>query len=251
MLSRVLPRIGYAAVGAVWITIGGVAARVGILGARDRVAGMQGALHVLFRQPEGIWILVLIGSGLGVFAIWRAMQALSGRGSVLLRAAQAVTAIGYGVLTWTAARILFRLRGGGGLSQRGFSWLIEYPAGRAALQITGGILVIAGLVAVVQGATGRLPRWLVATGLTSSTRRLAARAARVGLAARGIVMLVTGYFLERAVADANPKEMHEVGGSLAVLATSPLGPFAMGLVAVGLIAYGLSLWVLAVSRRPA
>src|ERR1700687_2694714 len=53
MLRHILPRVGYAAVGLLYITIGFLAARIALLGSRDRVSGMQGALRALLRQAEG------------------------------------------------------------------------------------------------------------------------------------------------------------------------------------------------------
>jgi hypothetical protein len=73
----------------------------------------------------------------------------------------------------------------------------------------------------------------------------------VGLAARGIVAVVMGSLLLRAVADFNPREAGEIGGSLRVLSRSPGGPLVMGVVALGLISYGVAMWAVALSRRPA
>jgi uncharacterized membrane protein YuzA (DUF378 family) len=251
MLRRVLPRVGYVTVGLLWITIGVIAARIGLLGARDRVTGMPGALRVLLRQQEGPWILGAIAAGLAGFAAWRLMQAITGRDGTITRLGQALTGVGYAVLAWTTVRLLLQIRGRESLRRGGLAWLLTHPAGRLILQAAGAALIVAGLVAVAQGASGRLPRWLVATGLARSTLRSAFHAARFGLAARGVVQVITGYFLLRAVYDLDPREVHEVGGSLLVLSKSPLGPFAMGVVAVGLISYGVSMWILAISRRPA
>lgn len=250
MLRHVLPRAGYAAAGLLWITIGLIAARIGFLGSRDRVAGMPGALRFLLYQKDGPWILGAVALGLAALAAWRGMQAASGRGAAITRAGQAAATVGYGALAWTAMALLLRIRRENHLGREGVAWLVAHPAGRLLLQAAGTVLLVAGSVAVVQAAIGRLPRWLVATGLTRSARRAALRVARLGLASRGIVMLVTGYFLFRAATDLDPREVREIGGSLVVLSRSPLGPLAMALVAAGLICYGLSMWFLVISRRP-
>jgi hypothetical protein len=75
--------------------------------------------------------------------------------------------------------------------------------------------------------------------------------ARIGLAARGIVAIVMGGLLLRAVADFNPREAREIGGSLHALSRSPGGPLLMGVVALGLISYGIAMWGVAFARRPA
>ena len=251
MLRTVLPRAGYAALGLLYVTIGLIAARIGFLGSRDRLAGMPGALRFLLRQKEGPWILTGVAAGLLALAAWRLIQALTARRSgFITRAGWLIAAIGHGVVAWMGFRLLARARGGERFERAGLGWMISHPFGRVALQLAGVLLLLAGVIAIGQAVTGRLPRWLVATGFGPRARRVAARVSRVGLAARGIVQLVIGYYLMRAVRDLNPQEVREIGGSLLVLSKSPLGPLAMGVVAVGLIWYGVSMWVLAISRRP-
>ena len=251
MSRRVLPRVGYAAMGLVYVTIGIIAARIAFLGARDRVAGMHGALAVLLQQWEGRWVLSGVAVGLACFAIWRTIQTFTGPGGLIARAGWAITAIGYAALAWTAASLVLRLPRGEPVSRIGVGRLLPYPAGRAALQVVAAILMVVGVVAVIQGVTGRLPRWLSGAGLFRSMRPFTWRLARFGLGARGIVAIVMGWLLLRAVADFNPREAREVGGSLRFLSQSPGGPLMMGVVALGLIAYGMSMWVVALSRRPA
>jgi hypothetical protein len=251
MYRRVLPRVGYAAMGLVYMTIGIIAARIAFLGARDRLAGMHGALAVLLRQWEGRWVLSGVAAGLACFAVWRTYQAFSGSGGLIARVGWAITAIGYAALAWTAASLVLRLPRGEPVSRIGMGRLLPYPAGRAVLLVTAGILVVVGIIAVVQGVTGRLPQWLKGAGFFRAMRPFTLRLARFGLGARGIVAVVMGCLLVRAVADFNPREAGEVGGSLRYLSQSPGGPLVMGVVALGLIAYGISMWAVALSRRPA
>jgi hypothetical protein len=251
MLRHVLARAGYAAMGLIYATIGIVAARVAFLGAGGRVAGMHGALWVLLRQWQGRAVLTAVAAGLACFAVWRTVQTFSGRGGAITRAGWAITAIGYGALAWTAVGFLLRFPRGEPFERIGVGTLLPFPAGRAVLDLAAAILFVTGVVAVVQGASGRLPRWLASAGFLPSTRRLAWRLARIGLAARGIVAIVMGWLLVRAVADFNPREAGEIGGSLRVLSKSPGGPLVMGIVALGLICYGAAMWAVALSRRPA
>ena len=251
MLRHVLPRIGYAAVGLVYATIGVVAARIAFLGAKDRTAGLHGALNVLFHQSQGRTILIIVGGGLACFSLWRAIQTFSGRGGFLDRAGWAVTAIGYSALTWTAAALLLKLPRGERIDRIGIGKLLPYPAGRAALRLAALILLVTGALAVAQGVTGRLPRWLRGAGYHRTMRKTVLRVARFGLAARGIVGIVMGFLLLRAVANFDPREVREIGGSLRVLSQSPGGPIVMGVVALGLLSYGLAMWAVSLSRRPA
>ena len=251
MLGRVLARVGYAAMGLVYATIGIIAARIAFLGARGRLAGMHGALSALLEQWEGRTILTAVAAGLACFAVWRTIQTFSGNGGLIARLGWAFAAIGYAALAWTAASLVLRLSAGEPLHHIGVGRLLPYPAGRLALRVVAGILVVVGVVAVVQGASGRLPKWLSGAGFFRAMRPATLRLARFGLAARGIVGIVMGWLLLRAVQDFNPREAREIGGSLDFLSRPPGGPLLMGVVALGLLAYGISMWAVALSRRPA
>jgi Domain of Unknown Function (DUF1206) len=251
MLRNVLPRVGYAAVGLVYATIGVVAARIAFLGARGRVAGLHGALAVLLRQTQGRVILAVVAGGLGCFSLWRLIQTVTSRGGFITRAGWAITAIGYAALTWTAVGLLLRFPRGEPFQRIGVGLLLPHPAGRAALLAAAAILMVTGVIAIVQGVIGRLPSWLAAARSLRPMRGFVLKLARFGLAARGVVGIVMGWLLHRAVEDFNPREVREIGGSLRVLSDSPGGPLLMGVVALGLVSYGFAMWAVALSRRPA
>jgi uncharacterized protein DUF1206 len=251
MLRQVLPRVGYVAVGLLYATIGVIAARIAFLGAQDRAAGMHGSLTVLFRQAEGRTILTGVAAGLACFALWRVIQTFTFRGDFIMRVGWAITAIGYGALTWTAIGLLLSFPKGQNFEHMGVGLLLPSPAGRVALRLAAVILIVTGLVAIVQAISGRLPRWLAAAGQRRPIRRVALRFARFGLAARGVVGIVMGWLLLRAVRTFDPGQAREIGGSLKYLSQSAGGPLLMGIVALGLLSYGLSMWAVAFSRRPA
>ena len=250
LFRHVLARLGYAAMGLVYATIGVIAARIAFLGSRDRVAGMRGALRVLMRQTSGRSILAAVAVGLACFAAWRLVQVLTGRASLLTRAGWAIAGAGYAALAWTAASLLLRFPAGESFERIGVGRLLPSPAGRVALCAAAAILIATGVAAVFQGVSGRLPLWLAGGALRRTGRGLTSRLARFGLAARGVVGMVMGYLLLRAVLDFDAREAREIGGSLRVLSRSG-GPLVMGVVALGLIAYGISMWAVALSRRPA
>jgi len=164
MVRHVLPRVGYSAVGLLYATIGVVAARIAFLGAKDRAAGMDGSLAVLFRQQEGRTILAVVAGGLACFAAWRLIQTFTFQGDFITRVGWAITAIGYAALTWTAIGLLLRFPRGENFERMGVGMLLPSPLGRGALRLAAAILIVVGVVAIFQGVTGRLPRWLRAAG---------------------------------------------------------------------------------------
>jgi hypothetical protein len=250
-MVRVLPRVGYAAVGLLYATIGFVAARIAFLGVKDRAAGMHGSLAVLLRQPEGRAIVTAVAAGLACFAAWRLIQTFTFEGNFLTRVGWAITAIGYAALAWTAIGLLLKFPRGENFERMGVGMLLSSPLGRGALRLVAAILIIAGVVAIVQAVADRLPRWLKAVGQRRPLRSTALRIARFGLAARGVVGIVMGWLLLKAVATFNPRAVGEIGGSLKFLSQTPGGPLLMGVVALGLFSYGLAMWAVAFSRRPA
>src|SRR5262245_27486661 len=68
-------RAGYVAKGAVYISVGIIAARMAIrTGTHD--ADARGALHHIFAQPYGAALLAVLTVGLAAYAIWRFAQAI-------------------------------------------------------------------------------------------------------------------------------------------------------------------------------
>lgn len=159
--------------------------------------------------------------------------------------------MGHLALAWSALRVALRAGGGdSAVARMGIGWLIGYPAGRLALRVAAIIVIVSAAVAIVRGLSGKLPSALAPNGLRGGFRTVVLRAGRFGLVAKGVVLLIVGYFLLRAVADLDPTAYREIGGSLRVLSRPPFGPSMLGAVALGLIVYGAYLWLLALSGRP-
>jgi hypothetical protein len=60
-----------------------------------------------------------------------------------------------------------------------------------------------------------------------------------GVAARGLVFSVIGFFLIRAALRYDPRQAKGVAEALRTLASRPSPPWLLGAVAVGLVSYGL------------
>jgi hypothetical protein len=73
--------------------------------------------------------------------------------------------------------------------------------------------------------------------------------ARFGLAARGVVFSIIGFFLIQAARHYDPSEVRGLGEALQVLAQQPYGAWIMGIVALGLIAYGIYMIIQGRYRR--
>ena len=78
---------------------------------------------------------------------------------------------------------------------------------------------------------------------------LAVRAGQVGLAARGVVFGIIGYFLMQAAYHSKAGEARGLSGALRALEQQPSGRWILGVVAIGLMAYGLFMLMLGRYRR--
>ena len=85
--------------------------------------------------------------------------------------------------------------------------------------------------------------------MSAPEKTWATRMGRFGLAARGVVFAVIGFFLIQAARSSNASQVRGLGGALAALASQPYGPWLLGLVALGLVAYGIYNFVQARYRQ--
>ena len=253
MPRRALARLGFAATGVLYAVLGLTAARLALRGALDPAAGLDGALRWVLDRPHGRLLVALVGAGLASFAVWHTLEARRSRTGALVRAGHVASAAGYAVLTGSAAALFRSGRPATGtLTRSTLAWLLARPAGVFLLEAVAAATVAAGAYEVWQGVSGRLRQRFATRWLPRHAARFAQRMARFGLAARGTVLVLIGYFQWRVARDLDPSEARQIGGALRVVSrTAALGPLLAAVVAVGLAAYGVYMGALAVAaRRP-
>lgn len=250
-------RLGYVAKGVVYAIIGWLAAST-VFGSGGRTTGTRGALRSLVNRPFGRVLLGFVAIGLSGYVLWRFVQAImdtenqgtdakgiiqrlsyAGNGSIY--AGLAITAVqiimgevdfdnGYGSRDWTALL----------LAQPFGQWLVG----------TGGTLVIGvGFYVFYQAYTAKFCRKFKLSEMSDTEKTWATRIGRFGLAARGVVYSIIGFFLIQAARQAKSKQVRGLEGALDLLARQPYGRWLLGIVAIGLIAYGLYYMVQARYRR--
>jgi hypothetical protein len=83
----------------------------------------------------------------------------------------------------------------------------------------------------------------VQTGrMSGDEQRWMRRVGKVGLSARGVVLITLGVLAINAARHHDANEVEGIDGALLKLASQPYGKYILGTVALGLIAYGLY-WV--------
>jgi hypothetical protein len=246
-----LARLGFAATAVLYAVIGATAARVALRGARDPAEGIPGALRWLLAQRHGGLLLGSVAAGLAAFAVWHLLEARRRNASWFERAGHLLGAAGYLGLTGTAVSLLLRSRKSSeGFSKPILAWLLARPAGVLLVEAAGAATLAAGLAEVWQGASGRLRQRFATRWLAPGAAGFVRRAARFGLASRGVVLIVIGVVQIRVARHLASARMMEIGGALRALSKSAtVGPILAALVALGLIAYGFYMAVLAVAAR--
>lgn len=253
-----LARLGYAARGAVYTLIGILALQTAFGARGQQETDTRTALQWVAQQSTALlWLLAL---GLFGYALWRVVQGVldpenKGRDpkGLAVRAGMVASGIIYGSLALAAVRIASGsgdASGGGSGGTQGFTAdLMTKPFGRWLVAIAGLCVIASGLGQIWQGWTEKFRRKLKLQEMDANEQKLALRTGKVGLIARGVVFLMSGWFLIQAALRFDPSKAQGLGGALEALARQPSGAWLLGLVALGLIAFGAYSILLARFRR--
>ncbi len=242
-----LARVGFAAKGVVYIIVGWLAAQAAF-GEGGETTGSKGALHSLLEKPFGRFMLAIIALGLIGYAIWRIIDAVSdprGRGKdgkgVALRLMSAAKGLVYGGLAISAARLAMHRgsasSGDNAEARSASSALMDKPMGWALVTIVGLGILGYGVYQLVSAWKSKLSEDLDLGSIAPAQRSALIATSRFGIAARGVVFIMMGYFFARAGLDGRSSQARGVGGVLDSIAE--FGKYPLALIAVGLIAYGI------------
>lgn len=247
-----LARAGYAAHGVVYLVVALLAMRAARGGGSP--GGTEEAMREVERQPGGDWMLWLLAIGLAGFALWRFVQAAldpEGKGAEdpAKGAAHRVRYAGSGVVHGALALAAARMASGG--SGGGDSWYSSglSPLGKLAVAAAALGFLAYGAYQVYRAYRVDLDDQLDLSRLRSASRTWVVRAARAGIAARGVVFAMIGVLLGQAALRRGPDESPGLQGALRALQEQPFGKYLLGLIAVGLAGYGIYELVRARYRR--
>jgi len=248
MLRRLLVRLGYGALGAAYVALGVAALQIAVAGAGDRVTGFSGAFRNLLEQPHGPAVVSGIAAGLAAFVLARALDAVDRRRRPLFRTVAAVDAVAHAGLAWAAVSLALGIGRRKGATRPALAWLLAQSWGPAALEASAFGVIAIGAFQLWQGLRGH-PRRQLSHRPLGPAAPYAIRIGRFGLAVRGIVTGIIGWFLLEAARRLDPRQFHEIGGALEVLRGMPLGGLLLGAAGIGLTAYGCYLVLLGFFRR--
>ncbi|GHG66365.1 hypothetical protein GCM10012319_08400 [Comamonas sp. KCTC 72670] len=239
-------RAGYTARGAVYAVVGALALMLAA-GEGGQATDTHGAVAEVARQPFGSVLLVLLGVGLLAFALWRFAQAAwdledkgrSGKG-LAVRVGLAGSGVIHTSLALTAFNLLRGRGGGGGGGNQGLTAkLLSQPFGQVLVVLVGlAVMAFAGYQ-FYRAWKGKMLDNLTLSGLAARRRTWVERICKAGVASRGVVFLLVGWFFIQAALNADPGEAGGLGEALGTLAAQPFGPWLLGAVALGLVGYAV------------
>jgi hypothetical protein len=239
-------RLGYAAKGVVYLVIGALAARA-VVGDGGTTTGSRGALRAIGESALGSAALAAIGVGLIGYALWAVLAAArdaEDRGGepkgIAIRVGQAGRGIAYGALGIEALRLLGQARSSsGGGAEHWTARLLDAPLGRWLVVAIGVGIVGYALYQFRRASSDKVHKHLDLREAAVHTRSWVVRLGRFGIAARGVVFVLIGWFLVRAAMTHDASRAGGIDESLAALDRQPSGELLLGVVAAGLIAYGV------------
>lgn len=249
-------RLGYAAKGLVYATLGVLVVMAALGYANGELTGTRGAIEAFNEQAWGPFVLALIATGLIGFALWRAVQAIKdpenkGKDATALvkRGGLLVSGAIYASLALYAAKLLFDLAAGGQSADQRASALMAQDGGALAIGLIGVGVVGVGAYQFYRVLNASFRDNWQRSAMSRRQERIATAISRFGIGARAVAFVLIGMFLTWGALSGQPDKAQGMGGMLSDVAASPFGQIVVAATGTGLLCYGLYCFVNALYRR--
>jgi hypothetical protein len=233
-------RFGLISKGIVYCLLG-VLTVLAAIGLRGKNASKTDAFDLIYAQPFGKVLLIVITLGLFGFVTLRLFQSFKDIDHKGDDTKGVVHRIGY-----AAKLALSGSHGNGDSKQFIVTKVLALPAGVWIVGIAAIIIIISGGYQVYKGASGKFMEKIQLVGTKFS--EVFRKAGIVGYISRGVVLLVIGYLLFHSAIEADPGSVQDTDGAFSFLENN-FGSFLMGLIALGLVGYGVFMFVKAKYER--
>ncbi|WP_216690559.1 DUF1206 domain-containing protein [Hymenobacter siberiensis] len=227
---KALAKLGFAAIGVVYVLMGVLALLAAMGVQRGARADKQEAMQHLQQVPGGSVLLGLIALGLLGYILWRFAQALldtEGKGTSLkglsFRFWYVCSGLFYSGLAIYAARLALQGHADAGTdaTKTLATEVLSWPGGDWLLIVGGVVTIFIGLYQGYRAFSGQLQSDVSARQLSAAEHRLVFRAAQVGVTARGIVVGIIGYFFVQAGQQSRAGAVGSTDEAFDFLATAP------------------------------
>ncbi|EJF08660.1 DUF1206 domain-containing protein [Pontibacter sp. BAB1700] len=252
-IAQWLARYGCVSIGLVYVLLGSMAI-LSLFGRSEDDADEERALDYLLEYTLGeilVWVVLI---GMVGYITWRVFEAitdpyefgkdLKGIGK---RVGVALSGVGYGLIAFSAYEVL---NGGGGNSEEEqqlmIARILAWDAGPWLVGAAGVVTMLTGLVQfqyVIQGAYNKR---LDLGELEQHKKRIIHTLAWAGYFARGIILLVLGYFLLRGAIKQDENAVGDTDSAFDFIGGGTVGDTAFFLVALGTICYGFFMFIFSV-----
>jgi hypothetical protein len=229
---------------------------VGLLIGQRPAASSRGALAGLAHSGVGPVLLLVLGSGFVVLAVWQAVAGLvgyrhlSGRRRVLMRLGAACRVVTYGYLAFSIGRLLVE-RGSTGTSPRSASaGVMAEPLGRVVLGVAGLVIIGVGVGMAVFGVRQEFVDQLDDEARNGGRRVPIVVLGEFGYVAKGVAFSVIGVVVAWAAISNDASKTGGLDRSLEQLVGSSLGVAAVAVIGAGIGCFGLYLLARARHLRP-
>ncbi|HKJ56458.1 MAG TPA: DUF1206 domain-containing protein [Nitriliruptoraceae bacterium] len=240
-------RLGYTARALLWGIIG-ITSLTLALGNGGETQGSDGALRTLAGQPFGSVLLWAVTIGLAAYALWRLIQAATvseddlGK-NIGKRLYYGVRGVIYGLLAWSAFKLVTSAGGGGGgggdAKQSMTATALGWPGGVFLVGAVGVGIICYGLWQWYRSATRSWEDDLNTGQMSSSMQTGVNAAGIIGYVARGVLFGVIGWYLLQGALTYDPDKAIGTDQALTSLAGQAYGPWVLGAVAIGLLGFAL------------
>ncbi|MCC0179485.1 DUF1206 domain-containing protein [Waterburya agarophytonicola K14] len=252
-------RFGYAAKGFVYGEIGILALLAAFSVGGGDTTDTSGALQAISQQPFGKILLASIALGLVGYALWRLIQGIKdpqdkGRDAkgIFTRLGHISSGIVYLGVAINAGLLAIGASSSGGESNSKQDWtvmVLQQPLGRWLVGIAGALTIGIGFWRIYRAYKTKFRKKLNLNELSSQKQNLLVNISRFGIAARGVVFVMIGFFIIQAAKNYDPEKVKGLDGALLTLAQQPFGKALLALMALGLICYAIYLLIQARYRR--
>lgn len=239
-------RFGYAAKGIVYGSSGILATLAAFdLGDNDTV-GSTGALSKIAEQPFGRVLLAAITVSLMGYVLWRFIQAAldpeyTGRdfSDIVRRLSYAYSGFAYIGVAFSAVKVLTYATEGESKTPADWAFeIMQQPFGRW-LVMGGGLLFSGiGFYYFYRAIKAKFRQQFKLHKMSDVAKTWAVLLGRIGIAARGVVYVVIGFYGVKAGWEFNPDMIKTTEDALAVFSSNPTDEIILGTLGIGFIAYG-------------
>jgi hypothetical protein len=243
---ELLERLGYVVRGALYAVMGILALGIALSVRGGQTTDLTGSLVFLISNPLGKLVLIIAAVGLTAYSLWgftRAIYDPLHRGSdasgYAARLGFVSSALSYATIVFFAVKILM---GSGGAStdstQKTIASILVHPGGGWLTVIIGVVAIGIGLGQFLEAYRATFKEDLKGAEMSRSERDFAIGCGRFGMAARGVIFLVIGWFVVQAGLHHDPGQVQGFGGAFLFLLAQPFGRVVLGVVALGFVALG-------------